>query len=73
MGSCLYLPMPMDPLLTTHDAVPECRFNAEAPNVVHMTVRPQEVVDEEDAKTAKQLGRDGEGNQRSPGCRCVIL
>ncbi|KAI9821676.1 MAG: hypothetical protein M1827_002257 [Pycnora praestabilis] len=57
------------------DKIPlkECRFNADAPNVVHMTVRPQEVVDEEDAKTSKQgMGRDRDGNERSPGCRCVI-
>jgi hypothetical protein len=39
-----------------------------------MTVKPQEVVDEEDAKVAKgQLGRDREASERSPGCRCVIL
>ena len=39
-----------------------------------MTVKPQEVVDEEDAKGAKaQYSREGEANERSPGCRCVIL
>ena len=39
-----------------------------------MTVRPQDIVDEEDAKTAKHdIGRDRDGNERTPGCRCVIL
>jgi hypothetical protein len=39
-----------------------------------MTVKPQEVVDEEDAKGAKaHLSRDREASERSPGCRCVIL
>lgn len=52
----------------------DSKFNHDAPNVVHMTVKPQEVVDEEDAKGAKaQYNRDHETNERSPGCRCVIL
>lgn len=51
----------------------ECRFQTEVPNVVHMTVKPQEVVDEEDAKTGKGGGRrDGE-EEAHAGCRCVIL
>ncbi|KAI9839694.1 MAG: hypothetical protein M1838_004316 [Thelocarpon superellum] len=61
-------------LLDDKAPLKECRLNADTPNVIHMTVRPQEVVDEEDAKTAKQeLGRDRDGNERTPGCRCVIL
>ena len=53
---------------------PDSKFSKEHPNVVHMTVKPQEVVDEEDAKGAKaQYSREGEANERSPGCRCVIL
>jgi hypothetical protein len=52
----------------------DSRFSADHPNVVHMTVKPQEVVDEEDAKGAKaHLNRDREASERSPGCRCVIL
>lgn len=52
----------------------DSKFNHDAPNVVHMTVKPQEVVDEEDAKGAKaQYTRDNETSERSPGCRCVIL
>ena len=52
----------------------ECKFNREAPNVVHMTVKPQESLDEEDAKGAKShYGGHREVGERSPGCRCVIL
>lgn len=52
----------------------DCRFNREGPNVVHMTIKPQEIVDEEDAKAAKSTqSRDHEEGERSPGCRCVIL
>lgn len=51
----------------------ECRFNTDSPNVVHMTVRPQEVVDEEDATKSKSMGRDGTGSERTAGCRCVIM
>jgi len=51
----------------------ECRFNTDSPNVVHMTVRPQEVVDEEDASKGKAMGRDGAGSERTAGCRCLIM
>jgi len=50
------------------------KFNRDTPNVVHMTVKPQEVVDEEDAKASKgNFGRDRENGERTPTCRCVIL
>jgi len=57
------------------DKVPlkECRFIADAPNVVHMTVKPQDIVDEEDASKGKALARDREGGERTARCRCVIL
>ena len=44
--------------------------NSITPQIVHMAIKPQEFVDEEEA--AKALGRDRDGNERSPGCRCVI-
>lgn len=50
----------------------ECKFNAESANVVHMTVRPQDIVDEEDASKSKALARDREGGENTAGCRCVI-
>jgi hypothetical protein len=38
-----------------------------------MTIKPQEVVDEEDGKTGKTgVRRDGEDEVHA-GCRCVIL
>jgi hypothetical protein len=61
-------------LLDDKSPISDSKFSKEHPNVVHMTVKPQEVVDEEDAKGAKaQYNREGEANERSPGCRCVIL
>ncbi|KAJ5951867.1 uncharacterized protein N7479_010280 [Penicillium vulpinum] len=61
-------------LLDDKAPVSDSKFSKEHPNVVHMTVKPQEVVDEEDAKGAKaQYTREREASERSPGCRCVIL
>jgi len=56
------------------DKIPlkDCKFH-EGANVVHMTVRPQEVVDEEDASKSKAMARDREGGESTAGCRCVIL
>jgi hypothetical protein len=60
----------LDPQLTFDI---DCKFNKDAPNVVHMTVKPQEIIDEEDAKAAKApYSREREANERSPGCRCII-
>lgn len=47
--------------------------NGDTPHVVHMTIKPQEVVDDEDARIAKSGGRDRDSSERTPGCRCVIL
>jgi hypothetical protein len=38
-----------------------------------MTVKPQEIVDEEDAKTGKGGNRREDGEETHAGCRCVIL
>ncbi|KAF2199938.1 ubiquitin-like protein [Delitschia confertaspora ATCC 74209] len=51
----------------------ECRFQNEAPNVVHMTVKPQEIVDEEDAKTGKGGSRRDVEEEQHAGCRCVVM
>ncbi|KAK0124926.1 hypothetical protein ONS96_008801 [Cadophora gregata f. sp. sojae] len=59
-------------LLDDKTPLKECRFNAESANVVHMTVRPQDIVDEEDASKSKTLARDREGGEATAGCRCVI-
>ena len=44
--------------------------NSMIPQIVHMAIKPQDIVDEEEANKAGGKGRDG--NDRSPGCRCVI-
>ncbi|KAH3952714.1 hypothetical protein HBH53_043240 [Parastagonospora nodorum] len=60
-------------MLDDKSPLKDCRFQTENPNVVHMTVKPQEVVDDEDAKTGKGASRrDGE-DEPTAGCRCVIL
>ncbi|CAD0088710.1 unnamed protein product, partial [Aureobasidium vineae] len=60
----------------------ECRFSDSAPNVVHMSVKPQEVIDdEENAKSAKGKSSGGggarprsrgDGDEPTAGCRCVL-
>ncbi|EAW12944.1 uncharacterized protein ACLA_013810 [Aspergillus clavatus NRRL 1] len=60
-------------LLDDKSPLSDCKFNKDAPNVVHMTVKPQEIVDEEDAKGAKGTYQgEREASERSPGCRCII-
>lgn len=61
-------------LLDDKGVLRDSRFNHEAPNVVHMTIKPQDYVEDEDAKGAKggySASRDA--NERSPGCRCVVM
>ncbi|CBX92611.1 predicted protein [Plenodomus lingam JN3] len=61
-------------MLDDKSPLKECRFQTDTPNVVHMTVKPQEVVDdEENAKSGKGPSRrDGE-DEPTAGCRCTIL
>ena len=62
-----------DDLLT--ELQTESKFNHDAPNVVHMTIKPQDYIEEEDAKGAKAgytSSRDGT-ETRSPGCRCIVM
>ncbi|KAI5308981.1 hypothetical protein KEM55_004376 [Ascosphaera atra] len=53
----------------------ECKFNRDAPNVVHMTLRPPSLVEEDPANNASKTAKAGvqrsshEGNERTPGCR----
>lgn len=51
----------------------ECRFNHDAPNIVHMTVRPAEIADDEETAKGGKGGRGADGEDRDAGCRCVIL
>lgn len=51
----------------------DCRFTPDAANVVHMTVRPQEFIEEEEARDKADRAREREGGESTAGCRCVIL
>lgn len=55
----------------------DCKFSTEGTNnVLHVTVKPQEVQEDEEAgaKGGKaSMSRDRDGVERTPGCRCVIL
>ncbi|KAK6332330.1 hypothetical protein TWF696_003048 [Orbilia brochopaga] len=65
-------------LLEDKALLKDCRLNLENPNVVHLSLRPADVgEDEVTTKSGKfppfntASGRTGE--RASPGCRCVIL
>ncbi|KAF2842335.1 hypothetical protein M501DRAFT_1013684 [Patellaria atrata CBS 101060] len=60
-------------MLGDADPLKNYKFNAEAPNVLHMTVKPQDLIEEEDTKTGKSTARDRGDNEPTAGCRCVIL
>lgn len=61
-------------MLEDKSPLKDCRFQTDTPNVVHMTVKPQEVVDdEENAKTGKAGSRRDGDDEPTAGCRCVIL
>lgn len=61
-------------MLDDKSPLKECRFQTDTPNVVHMTVKPQEVVDEEEnAKTGKSGSRRDNDEEPTATCRCVIL
>ncbi|OBT58078.1 hypothetical protein VE04_01824 [Pseudogymnoascus sp. 24MN13] len=47
-------------LLNDNVALKECRFNETATNVVHMTVRPQDIVDEEETERKRAEARQHE-------------
>jgi len=59
-------------MLDDKSALKECKFNAEGPNVVHMTVKPQEIVEDEDVKTAGKHNRRGSDSERG-GMRCCVI
>ncbi|KAL2003516.1 hypothetical protein VTN02DRAFT_3501 [Thermoascus thermophilus] len=61
-------------LLDDKAPLSDSKFSRDAPNVVHMTVKPQEIVDEEDAKGVEtNYTRERDGDERSPRCHCIIL
>ena len=38
-----------------------------------MAVKPQDIIDEDDPKAAKGTNRDRGGDDRTVGCRCIVL
>jgi len=61
-------------MLDDKSPLKDCRFQTDSPNVVHMTVKPQEMVDdEENAKTGKTGSRRDTEDEPTAGCRCIIL
>ncbi|GIZ41221.1 hypothetical protein CKM354_000453400 [Cercospora kikuchii] len=51
-------------------------FNMASTNVVHMTVKPADIIDDDEAANAKSTGkavRQRETEEQGAGCRCVIL
>jgi len=64
----------MGKLLDDKASLKDYKFGLDSPNVLHMTIKPQDYIEEEDAKGGKSTysnNRESEG--RSPGCRCAIM
>lgn len=61
-------------LLDDKAPLKDSKFSAESPNVVHMTIKPQDFVEDEDAKGGKNsMSAAREEQGRSPGCRCSVM
>jgi len=61
-------------LLDDKSPLKDSRLNQDSSNVLHMTIKPSDFVEEEDTKGGKGSysgNREGEG--RSPGCRCSVM
>lgn len=50
-----------------------CRLSADTPNVVHMTVKPAETAEDDEAKKALAPERQREESVRSRSCCCVVM
>ncbi|RMZ84765.1 hypothetical protein DV737_g1036, partial [Chaetothyriales sp. CBS 132003] len=62
-------------LLDDKAALRDARLSDDSANVLHMTIKPQDFIEEDDGgKAAKaSFASAAHPEQRSPGCRCVIL
>ncbi|EXJ84828.1 hypothetical protein A1O3_05501 [Capronia epimyces CBS 606.96] len=64
----------MGKLLDDKTSLKDYKFGPDLPNVLHMTIKPQDYIEEEDAKGAKaNFTSNRESENRSPGCRCAIM
>ncbi|KAL2158688.1 hypothetical protein VTH06DRAFT_4170 [Thermothelomyces fergusii] len=59
-------------LLDDKEQLKKYHFSQDSPNVVHMSVRPPEMMEEEEAANSKASGREGRTREGGSGC-CVIL
>ncbi|OIW32376.1 hypothetical protein CONLIGDRAFT_267039 [Coniochaeta ligniaria NRRL 30616] len=59
-------------LLDDKEQLKKYQFSRETPNVVHMSVRPAEMMEEDEAAKGKSGGREGRSREGSGNC-CVIL
>ncbi|RMZ87862.1 hypothetical protein DV736_g4920, partial [Chaetothyriales sp. CBS 134916] len=62
-------------LLDDKAALKDARLSDDSANVLHMTIKPQDFVEEDDGGRAAKasFASASHAEQRSPGCRCVIL
>ncbi|RKF58719.1 putative e3 ubiquitin-protein ligase [Erysiphe neolycopersici] len=60
-------------LLDDNLLLKNCRFNNTSSNIVHMTVRPQDIGDEEDTSKSKITSKDRENREITAGCRCTLM
>ncbi|KAK3319215.1 ubiquitin-related domain-containing protein [Apodospora peruviana] len=59
-------------LLDDKEQLKKYQFTADSPNVVHMSVRPAEMMEEDEAGKGKSSAREGRRSEGGSGC-CVIL
>jgi len=64
----------MGKMLDDKASLKDYKFGTDSPNVLHMTIKPQDYVEDEDAKGGKSsMAGNRELEGRSPGCRCIIM
>ncbi|KAL2266859.1 hypothetical protein VTJ83DRAFT_4136 [Remersonia thermophila] len=59
-------------LLDDKEQLKKYHFSQDSPNVVHMSVRPPEMMEEDETAKGKTGGREGRSRDGGSGC-CVIL
>ncbi|KAL1842121.1 hypothetical protein VTJ49DRAFT_6000 [Mycothermus thermophilus] len=59
-------------LLDDKEQLKKYHFSQDSPNVVHMSVRPPEMMEEDETAKGKTSGREGRNREGGSGC-CVIL
>lgn len=60
-------------LLEDGVCVGDCRFNQHGTNVVHMAIRPNDIVEEEETERKRNERSMRDDQEDTPGCRCVLM